>query len=241
LRRRGQGVPRRSAMPDAGGAPLIAPAPDHLSDGLELAAALDSGVEQGHRRPRRSSGGPRRTNGPARCHGSRRGRVAARRLEARKIWLRKIFGREVAAVVCCGKGEGAFSAKLLKGGSQGVVSEASALTRWFEKRPLPHYARSPRRLASPTARVPRAHDLRFFTWTSDRTVDACRWRAQQLLGPPALRSLERARLRAGLPGATVGVLDTGVSRSTCSWAMSSAHLRNQRPKLRRRPSRGGAS
>jgi hypothetical protein len=33
-------------------------------------------------------------------------------------------------------------------------------------------------------------------------------------GPPALRSLKRVRSRAGLPGATVGVLDTGVSRST---------------------------
>jgi hypothetical protein len=36
-------------------------------------------------------------------------------LEARKIWMRKIFGREVAVVVCYGKGEGAFSAKLLRG------------------------------------------------------------------------------------------------------------------------------
>jgi hypothetical protein len=34
--------------------------------------------------------------------------------------------------------------------------------------------------------------------------------------PPALRPLKRVRSRAGLPGATVGVLDTGVSRSTCS-------------------------
>jgi hypothetical protein len=41
-------------------------------------------------------------------------------------------------------------------------------------------------------------------------------------GPQALRSLKRARSRAGLPGATVGVLDTGVSRSTCSWASSMA-------------------
>jgi hypothetical protein len=87
-----------------------------------------------------------------------------------------------------------------------------------------HYARSPCRFASPTARAPRGHDLRFFTWSSDRAVDACHWRAQQLLGPPALRSLKRACSRAGLPGATVGVLDTGVSRSTCSWAPSSAHL-----------------
>jgi hypothetical protein len=34
-------------------------------------------------------------------------------------------------------------------------------------------------------------------------------------GPPALRPLERVRSWARLPGATVGVLDTGVSRSTC--------------------------
>jgi hypothetical protein len=44
-------------------------------------------------------------------------------------------------------------------------------------------------------------------------------------GLPALRSLERARSRAGLSGATVSVLDTGVSRSTCSWASSMAQLR----------------
>jgi hypothetical protein len=53
-------------------------------------------------------------------------------------------------------------------------------------------------------------------------------------GPPALRSLERAHSRAGLPGATVGVLDTGVSRSTCFWASSTAQLRSRaqrRPKL----------
>jgi hypothetical protein len=34
LRHRGQSVPRRAAVPDAGGAPLIVLAPDHLSDGL---------------------------------------------------------------------------------------------------------------------------------------------------------------------------------------------------------------
>jgi hypothetical protein len=44
-------------------------------------------------------------------------------------------------------------------------------------------------------------------------------------GPLALRSLRRARSRARLPGATVGVLDTGVSQSTCSWAPSMAQLR----------------
>jgi hypothetical protein len=44
-------------------------------------------------------------------------------------------------------------------------------------------------------------------------------------GPLALRSLRRARSWARLPKATVGVLDTGVSRSTCSWAPSTAQLR----------------
>jgi hypothetical protein len=33
-------------------------------------AALDSGVEQGHRQPRHSCERPRHSNGPARCHGS---------------------------------------------------------------------------------------------------------------------------------------------------------------------------
>jgi hypothetical protein len=51
--------------------------------------------------------------------------VAARRLEARKIWMRKIFGREVVAAVCCVKGEGAFSAKLLRG-----AARAQFLKRW---------------------------------------------------------------------------------------------------------------
>jgi hypothetical protein len=53
-------------------------------------------------------------------------------------------------------------------------------------------------------------------------------------GAPALRPLKRVRSRAGLPRATVGVLDTGVFRSTCSWASSTAQLRPRvqpRPKL----------
>jgi hypothetical protein len=81
-----------------------------------------------------------------------------------------------------------------------------------------------RRFVSPAAAAPRVWGLCFFTWSSDRAVDACRWRAQQLLGPLALCFLKRAHSWAGLPRATVGVLDTGVSRSTCSWASSSAHL-----------------
>jgi hypothetical protein len=46
-----------------------------------------------------------------------------------------------------------------------------------------------------------------------------------LWGALTLRSLKRARSRARLPGATVGVLDTRVSWSTCSWAPSMAQLR----------------
>jgi hypothetical protein len=44
-------------------------------------------------------------------------------------------------------------------------------------------------------------------------------------GPLSLHSLKRARSQARLLGATVGVLDTGVSRSTCSWAPSTAQHR----------------
>jgi hypothetical protein len=34
-------------------------------------------------------------------------------LKAKRIWVRKIFEREVVvAAMCCGRGEGAFSAKL---------------------------------------------------------------------------------------------------------------------------------
>jgi hypothetical protein len=44
-------------------------------------------------------------------------------------------------------------------------------------------------------------------------------------GPPALCPLKRVHSRAGLPGATVGVLDTGVSWSTYSWASSTDQLR----------------
>jgi hypothetical protein len=36
-------------------------------------------------------------------------------LEARRDWMHKIFGREVVAVMCCGKEEGAFSTEPLRG------------------------------------------------------------------------------------------------------------------------------
>jgi hypothetical protein len=67
--------------------------------------------------------------------------------------------------------------------------------------------------------------LCIFTWSSDRALTRAIGGPNRFWGPLALRSLKRARSRARLPGATVGVLDTGVSRFTCSWAPSMAQLR----------------
>jgi hypothetical protein len=78
---------------------------------------------------------------------------------------------------------------------------------------------------SPAAVVPRIRGLCIFTWSSDRALTRAIGGPISFWGPPALRSLKRVRLRAGLPGATVGVLDTEVSRSTCFWASSTAQLR----------------
>jgi hypothetical protein len=82
----------------------------------------------------------------------------------------------------------------------------------------------PCRFISPAAAAPRVRSLCLFTWSSDHAVDVCCWRAQKLQGPPSLHFFKRTHSWARLPGATVGVLDTGVSQSTCSWAPSSAHL-----------------
>jgi hypothetical protein len=82
-----------------------------------------------------------------------------------------------------------------------------------------------RRFVSPAAGVPRAHDLCIFTWSSDHALMRAIGGPSSFWGPLALRSLKRVHSRAGLLGATVGVLDTGVSRSTCSWASSMAQLR----------------
>jgi hypothetical protein len=113
-----------------------------------------------------------------------------------------------------------------KGGREGAVSKTSPLMRRFENaRYSTHYARSPRRFTSPTAGAPRAHDLCIFKWSSDRTLTRAVGGPNSFWGPLALRPLKRARSRARLPGATVGVLDTRVSRSTCSWAPSTAKLR----------------
>jgi hypothetical protein len=68
-------------VPDAGGAPLAVLAPDHLSDGLELVAALDAGFEQGRRRLRRRFGRPRCSGGPLWCHGFRSVAVCSEKME----------------------------------------------------------------------------------------------------------------------------------------------------------------
>jgi hypothetical protein len=113
-----------------------------------------------------------------------------------------------------------------KGGREGAVSETSPLMRRFENaRYSTHYARSPRRFALPTAGAPRAHDLCIFTWSSDCALTHAVGGPSSFWGPLALRSLKRVCSRARLPGATVGVLDTRVSQSTCSWAPSMAQLR----------------
>jgi hypothetical protein len=98
--------------------------------------------------------------------------------------------------------------------------------RRFEKaRYSTHYARSPCRFALPTVGAPRVHDLCIFTWSSDRALTCAVGGPSSFWGPLALRPLKRVHSQARLPGATVGVLDTRVSRSTCSWAPSTAQLR----------------
>jgi hypothetical protein len=86
LRCRRQSISRRAAVPDAGGAPLAVLALDHLSDGLELATALDARFEQGHHRLQCRFGRPRCSGGPTWCHGtSGRRRIAAGGWKAKGI------------------------------------------------------------------------------------------------------------------------------------------------------------
>jgi hypothetical protein len=53
--------------------------------------------------------------------------------------MRKIFGREEAAAVCYGKGEGAFSTKLLRG-QPGRNFRSVGLDTTVRKMPDPHTA-----------------------------------------------------------------------------------------------------
>jgi hypothetical protein len=88
-----------------------------------------------------------------------------------------------------------------KGGSEGAVSETSPLMRRFENAHYStHYARSPRRFVSPTAGTPRVRNFCIFTWSSDRMVDACRWRAQQLLGAPGPSLPQEGAFAGQAPG-----------------------------------------
>jgi hypothetical protein len=112
-----------------------------------------------------------------------------------------------------------------KGGREGAVSQMSPLMRRFEMPVTPcmvhdlHTALS-RQLQSRHVSAASASSHGPLTVR----VDASRWRAQQLLEAPDPSLPREARLWGRLPGATIGVLDTGVSQSTCSWATSTAQL-----------------
>jgi hypothetical protein len=188
-------------------------------------AALDAGFDQGRRRPQRSFRRPRPSGGPSRCHGFRSGAGCYGRMESSRDLdvqdLRKGRRRRRCAV----KEGKEPSLPSFKGGREGAVSETSPLMRQFKNaRYSTHYAQSPRHFSSPTTGVPRVHGLYIFTWSSDRALMHAVGGPSRFWGPLALRSLKRARSRARLPGATVGVLDTEISQSTCSWGPSMAQL-----------------
>jgi hypothetical protein len=233
------------AVPDAGGAPLVVVAPDHLSDGLELAAALDVGFEQGRHRSRRRSRRPRCSDGPTRCHCSGRGRGAAGRLEARRDLVRKIFGREVAVAVCCGKEEGAFSAKLLRGWP-GHGFRSVALDAMVQKTPV----------APPTTHDLHAASLRqlrgrHVPMTSASLHGPLIAQLMHVVGGP--NSFWGPQPFAPSRGRVHGLGSQGLlsvfwipgypgppAPGPHHWPIFSPG-KNQRPKLWRRPSRGGAS
>jgi hypothetical protein len=144
----------------------------------------------------------------------------SRDLDAQDLWKGRRRWR------CAVKEEKEPSLLSFKAGREGMVSEMSPLMRWFENaRYSTHYTRSPRCFASPTAGAPCVCSLCIFTWSSDHALTRAVRGPSSFWGPVALRSLKRARPRARLLGSTVGVLDTRVSQSTCSWAPSTAQLR----------------
>jgi hypothetical protein len=63
--------------------------------------------------------------------------------------MRKIFGREVAVAMCCGKGEGAFSAKLLRG-QPGHDFQSIGLDAMVRKTPVTPPPTTSAPLRSPT-------------------------------------------------------------------------------------------
>jgi hypothetical protein len=99
-----------------------------------------------------------------------------------------------------------------------VVSEASALTRRFEKMPVT--PPTMHNLHAALLRQLQGHHVPMTSASSHGPLTVQLMHAiggpSSFWGPPAIRSLKMAHSRAGLSGATFGVLDTGVSRSTCS-------------------------
>jgi hypothetical protein len=60
------------------------------------------------------------------------------------------------------------------------------------------------------------------------TATACRLHHTKIAHRPAARASVIFNRQATPVAYLVGVMDTGVSRSTCSWAPSSAHLQPRR-------------
>jgi hypothetical protein len=89
-----------------------------------------------------------------------------------------------AAAMCYEGGEGAFSAKLERGqrghSFRNVALDATVRNARYSS----HGARCPRRFVSPTAGAPRVYSSASSHGPLTAHVDACRWRAQQLLGGP---------------------------------------------------------
>jgi hypothetical protein len=59
-------------------------------------------------------------------------------LKAKRIWIRKIFGKRKRRRRCAVKEKEEPSLLSFKRGGEGAVSETSPLMRRFKKRPLPH-------------------------------------------------------------------------------------------------------
>jgi hypothetical protein len=121
----------------------------------------------------------------------------------------------------------------LRGAASVVASNLSAGTEAFAQRSAMKRRAIMKVYASKTAASPAvsSHQLRSrhasaASTSSHGPLTARLMRAvggpNSFWGPPALHPHRRVRSWAGLPGATVGVLDTGVSRSTRSWASSTA-------------------
>jgi hypothetical protein len=134
---------------------------------------------------------------------------------ARVDWMHKIFGRGRWRR-CAVREKKEPSLLSFKGGREGAVSQMSPLMRWFE---TPVTLCTAHDLHAASSRQPQLRHVSVASAYSHgpltMRVDACRWRAQPLLGAPDPSLSREGVLWARLPGATVGVLDTGTSQSTC--------------------------